>query len=129
MRIQNVRILATIISVLLHILTLSAHNQNKHHLSHEAKDYLLAHNVFRQKMNVPPLQWDENLAHFARVWALTRINDCNHHHHSKGPYGENIFWELYDEKEPHDVVKIWFDEQKNYDHQMLACKCLHEDDK
>ncbi|KAA8518834.1 hypothetical protein F0562_016392 [Nyssa sinensis] len=93
----------------------------------EAGEYIAAHNLYRQKVKMPPLKWDQSLARYAQRWAEERINDCSQHTHSKGPHGENMLWEQYDELNPDGVVQVWFDEQPNYDHQNLRCKCSPND--
>ncbi|KAM7526275.1 hypothetical protein LguiA_016177 [Lonicera macranthoides] len=95
-------------------------------MSREEQEYLDAHNAFRDKKQVPHLAWDPNLVKFAKTWATTRSQDCNWGHHSNGPYGENIMWELYDELTPRDVVNKWAEEENNWDHTKHACKCQPE---
>lgn len=95
-------------------------------LSREEQEYLDAHNAFRDKKQVPHLAWDPNLVNFAKSWATQRSQDCNWGHHSNGPYGENIMWELYDELAPRDVVNKWAEEENNWDHTKHACKCQPE---
>ncbi|KAI7978851.1 hypothetical protein LOK49_Contig711G00001 [Camellia lanceoleosa] len=99
------------------------HQQQQQKLSLDAQEYLTAHNEIRSKKGVGPLQWDEKLAKFAQSWAEQRVNDCNSKHHSGGPYGENTLWLKYDEYSPARVTQVWTDEEKNYDHQNLFCKC------
>ncbi|XP_058215286.1 pathogenesis-related protein 1A-like [Rhododendron vialii] len=103
------------------------HNQpHSQRLSSDAQEYLNAHNNIRHKKGVPPLQWDEKLAQYAQRWAEQGVNECNPHHHSDGPYGENNLWEQYDERTPTEVTQVWIDEEVNYDHVKLACKCQTE---
>nr|GMC90526.1 pathogenesis-related protein PRMS-like [Ipomoea batatas] len=91
------------------------------------QDFLRAHNDFRAKVGSPPLQWDSTLAKFSHDWAVQRKNDCNYRIHSKnGKYGENIFWQLYKESTPRDVVRTWFQEQKHFDHRRNVCVCKPE---
>lgn len=56
----------------------------------KSQAYLNAHNAFRQKMGVPPLQWSTTLQVYAHNYASKCANDCALKH-SNGPYGENIF--------------------------------------
>ncbi|WMV44854.1 hypothetical protein MTR67_038239 [Solanum verrucosum] len=90
------------------------------------KEYLKAHNDLRSSVGVPPLQWDEKLAAYAYDWATQRREDCNYREHSTGPYGENIFWQLYVETPATGIVKKWFDEKKNFDEVKNVCKCQPE---
>ncbi|KAI8556494.1 hypothetical protein RHMOL_Rhmol05G0257300 [Rhododendron molle] len=112
-----------------HISNLASLLQNQpqsQRLSSDAQEYLDAHNNIRRKKGVPPLQWDEKLAQYAQHWADQSVNECNPHHHSGGPYGENNLWEQYDERTPTQVTQVWIDEEVNYDHVKMACKCQTE---
>ena len=102
------------------------HHNTQQKLSSEAAEYLAAHNQVRQMKGMPPLQWDEKLAKYAQAWAEQRIDDCDHKHHSGGPYGENTYWEEYDESTPAEVTRVWTDEERNYDQSRLECKCKPE---
>ncbi|KAK3006710.1 hypothetical protein RJ639_017807 [Escallonia herrerae] len=95
-------------------------------LSFEDQEYLKAHNTFRAKRGVRPLQWDAKLAQYARNWAVQRSYDCVANHHSNGPYGENIMWQQYEEMTPTDIVNTWAYEQDNFDHIKNVCKCRTE---
>ncbi|KAL6987514.1 hypothetical protein U1Q18_013258 [Sarracenia purpurea var. burkii] len=95
-------------------------------LSSDAAEYLDAHNQMRRNKGEPPLQWDNYLAKYAQDWAHQRINDCNPHHHSGGPYGENTLWEQYDEYTPAMVTQVWNQEEKNYDDRQAECRCQPE---
>ncbi|XP_009776101.1 pathogenesis-related protein 1-like [Nicotiana tabacum] len=90
------------------------------------QEFLKAHNDLRSSVGVPPLQWDANLASFALDWATQRKQDCNYRQHSTGPYGENIFWQLYKETPPTGVVQKWFSEKKFFDEVNNVCKCQPE---
>ncbi|KAI8016496.1 hypothetical protein LOK49_LG05G01308 [Camellia lanceoleosa] len=91
--------------------------QQQQKLSSEAQEYLAAHNDFRRKKGVGPLQWDENLAKYSARWAAQHVNDCNPRNHSFGQYGENTLWLKYDEYSPERVTQVWINEEKNFDHQ------------
>ncbi|KAH7866645.1 hypothetical protein Vadar_023172 [Vaccinium darrowii] len=95
-------------------------------LTSDAQAYLDAHNAIRRAKGVPPLQWDPKLAQYAKNWADQSVNECNPHHHSGGPYGENTLWEQYDERTPAMVAQIWINEQANYDQSKMQCKCQPE---
>lgn len=51
---------------------------------------------------------------------------CPYRQHSTGPYGENIFWQLYAETPATGIVKKWFDEKKKFDEVNNVCKCKPE---
>ncbi|TMW94309.1 hypothetical protein EJD97_010441 [Solanum chilense] len=87
------------------------------------QEYLKAHNDLRSSVGVPPLEWDEKLAAYAYDWAVQRKEDCNYRQHSTGPYGENIFWQLYAETPATGIVKKWFDEKKNFDETTTKVGC------
>lgn len=93
--------------------------------SSKPQAYLDAHNEFRAKMGVPPLQWDKKLEDYAFAYGSKRAADCRLQH-SHGPYGENLYWELYEESSPEQIVKSLTDEQQNYDLSKGECKCHQE---
>lgn len=90
--------------------------------SAKPKEYLDAHNAFRQKFGLPPLQWDAKLEAYSRDYAATLSKTCSLKH-SNGPYGENIAWEQYAQTKPAQFVKKFTNEQMNYDLQHGVCKC------
>ncbi|KAF7142238.1 hypothetical protein RHSIM_Rhsim05G0184600 [Rhododendron simsii] len=108
------------------IRNLISNQRQSQHLSSDAQEYVNAHNTIRRKKGVPPLQWDGKLAQYAQHWADQSVNECNPHHHSHGPYGENNLWEQYNERTPTQVTQVWIDEEPNYDHVKMACKCQPE---
>ncbi|CAL5388093.1 unnamed protein product [Camellia sinensis] len=127
---------ALFISTFLHLLIASskatpnnANPKQQQKLSSEAQEYLAAHNDFRRKKGVGPLQWDENLAKYSARWAALHVNDCNPRNHSFGQYGENTLWLKYDEYSPERVTQVWINEEKNFDHQKCSCKCQPETNK
>ncbi|KAL7248237.1 hypothetical protein ACSBR2_003030 [Camellia fascicularis] len=129
---------ALFISTFLHLLIASSKatpnnanpkQQQQQKLSSEAQEYLAAHNDFRRKKGVGPLQWDENLAKYSARWAALHVNDCNPRNHSFGQYGENTLWLKYDEYSPERVTQVWINEEKNFDHQKCSCKCQPETNK
>ncbi|KAL9930591.1 uncharacterized protein ACN427_014992 isoform 1-T1 [Glossina fuscipes fuscipes] len=74
------------------------------------------HNEYRAKHNCPPLQLDKNLTTYAMDWAkashLANTNTLVHRNPQE--YGENIFkatgWDITAE----EVMKTWYDEEKQY---------------
>ncbi|RAL45205.1 hypothetical protein DM860_014615 [Cuscuta australis] len=89
-------------------------------------EFVEAHNDLRATVGSPPLAWDPTLTKFAHEYAMKRKRDCDYRIHSGGPYGENLFWQLYKESSPRDVVASWFDERRFYDHQHHRCTCQPE---
>ncbi|CAH9090174.1 unnamed protein product [Cuscuta europaea] len=93
------------------------------------REFVTAHNALRATVGSPPLEWDATLANFSRGWAHERKKDCSYRSHSPGgKYGENLFWQLYKESSPTQVVRSWFEEQKWYDHERHRCTCEPERD-
>lgn len=108
-----------------------------------------AHNVARAKVDVPPLEWDDELAGVADDWAehLASTNGCiMEHRPSKevdyeengqsftgvGNYvngqfiGENLYWEMSSatptvETAPDNVVIAWESEVADYDYDSNTC--------
>ncbi|CAH9096193.1 unnamed protein product [Cuscuta europaea] len=89
-------------------------------------EFVQAHNELRAKVGSPPLSWDPTLTKFAHDYAMKRKQDCDYRMHSGGPYGENLFWQLYKESSPREVVASWFEEQRFYDHRKKRCVCHPE---
>ena len=56
------------------------------------QDWLTAHNEWRREVGAPPLQWNEELSQSSEKWALRLSKKYGHLEHSKGEYGENIYW-------------------------------------
>ncbi|KAL9227213.1 hypothetical protein vseg_002934 [Gypsophila vaccaria] len=91
--------------------------------------YLTPHNKIRAKLHLPPLQWSEQLANFARWWAHQRRGDCAMIHSQSG-YGENLFWGSTGRYwGPRDAVAFWASERSYYDYNSNSCdggrECLH----
>ncbi|BFG36083.1 hypothetical protein CerSpe_223570 [Prunus speciosa] len=70
----------------------------------------MAHNEIRRVENVPPLVWNDTLAQFAEDWAKKQT-DCGMRH-SKGQYGENLFWGLKAHWLPREAVENWAHEKQ-----------------
>ncbi|KAK4749225.1 hypothetical protein SAY87_026674 [Trapa incisa] len=84
------------------------------------REFLTAHNRVRASVNVPPLKWDNNVARYARRFAAKRAMACDMIH-SRGPYGENIFWGQKDEWSPTQVVNFWAAESRHYNKNTNTC--------
>ncbi|VVA23330.1 PREDICTED: pathogenesis-related [Prunus dulcis] len=87
-----------------------------------AHDFLRVHNNARNQIGLPPLEWDEKLAEFARQYVNLRAASGCVMIHSNGPYGENIFWgggkQLWGGR---FAVKSWSHEKKFYNHKTNSC--------
>lgn len=84
--------------------------------------FLTPHNDARRKVGVAALQWDNNLAAYARNYAKSQKSKCVPLKHSAGPYGENLFWGSGKAWTPKEAVTFWVQEQSNY--QYSTNKCL-----
>ncbi|KAJ8526612.1 hypothetical protein K7X08_029089 [Anisodus acutangulus] len=92
------------------------------------KQYLNPHNKSRAKLGLPPLKWSNKLANYASWWGHQRQVSCELVH-SRGDYGENLFWGSGKDWKPRDAVKAWAKEGPYYDYKSNSCKkneqCLH----
>lgn len=70
------------------------------------------HNYYRDQVGVPHLEWSDELTEYAQKWADKLAKRCNMVH-SKGPYGENIFWTSGSATE-YEVVDLWASEKKYF---------------
>ncbi|KAF8760534.1 hypothetical protein HU200_010071 [Digitaria exilis] len=127
---------ATLVAVLVLLLCLSslhhdAFAQNKS--SHKAA-FLSPHNAARAEVAVANLTWNATLATYARRYAARRAAEDCKLVHSRGPYGENIFWGSAhgggrDEWAAADAVASWVKEKASYDCESNRCaarrKCGH----
>ena len=91
---------------------------------------LAAHNAWRKRLKVPPLQWSEPLAKFAQQWADTlQGQGCDPEHRPANKYGENIEWAGNQNLTPEKVVDLWGGEGKSYNYAANSCQagknCLH----
>ncbi|XP_010467244.1 PREDICTED: pathogenesis-related protein 1 [Camelina sativa] len=89
------------------------------------QDYVNAHNQARSQVGVGPMQWDEEVAAYARRYAEQLKGDCKLVH-SNGRYGENLA------KSSGDMsgvaaVNLWVNEKANYNYDSNTCNgvCGH----
>jgi pathogenesis-related protein 1 len=92
---------------------------------------LAAHNAWRAKVGVQPLQWSDSLVDVAQQWADQLATTTCHPIHNRTQYGENIYWgsavSWSDGRTeasvtfPKDVVKSWGDEDKYYSYATNRC--------
>lgn len=88
---------------------------------------LKAHNKCREKVNVPPLRWSNELANYAQDWA-NQLSQSGRFEHRPEPnqYGEN----LAGGNSPNEAVNMWCSEEKKYNPTTNACRgglmsCYH----
>ncbi|KAL6012832.1 hypothetical protein ACLOJK_003321 [Asimina triloba] len=84
------------------------------------QDFLRAHNAVRAKVGVGPMSWDNRVAAYALSYARQRMGDCRLVH-SRGPYGENLFWGSGREFTAADAVNSWAAERQYYDYRTNTC--------
>lgn len=92
-----------------------------------------AHNRVRARLDLPPLEWSDALARYARTWAdkLQRRGCRLQHRPGSGPdkqrHGENLFSSTGQASTPGDVVDAWAAEVKDYNPRTNRCKgvCGH----
>ncbi len=88
-----------------------------------------SHNEFRRLKNLPDLVWDDELADYANEWAmnLKKSRKCKMKHRDKNKFGENLAWGKKSNFKAKDVVKMWHDEEANYNYANNSCKgvCGH----
>ncbi|WOL14004.1 pathogenesis-related protein 1-like [Canna indica] len=85
------------------------------------QDFLDAHNSVRSDLGVGPLSWNDTVAAYATGYANWRAGDCSLIH-SRGPYGENIFWGSSGwEWNASDAMSYWVAEQQYYDYGSNSC--------
>ncbi|KAG6498471.1 pathogenesis-related protein 1A-like [Zingiber officinale] len=88
----------------------------------DVREYLQAHNQVRVAEGEAPLEWDPEVARYARRWASNRRLDCAMVH-SQGPYGENIFWGAVGASWTPDLaVDAWAEEAAYYDRATNTCE-------
>lgn len=88
-------------------------------------DFLIAHNLARAAVGVPPLSWNRTIATFAREFADRRKADCRLVHSGR-PYGENVCWGSGTDFTGADAVWSWVEEKQFYDHHTNACAAGEE---
>jgi len=94
----------------------------------EIEKTISVHNEWRGIVNVPPLEWSDELAKVALKWAKQlKKEGCAFKHSYNPDYGENLFMGttgLYGAK---DVVDAWGNEVKDYNYEKNTCSgvCGH----
>lgn len=84
--------------------------------------YLKPHNAARRQVSVPALMWNATLASYALKYAKSQTNKCLPLTHSRGPYGENLFWGSGKVWTPQDAVYYWVKEKADYIRATNKCK-------
>ena len=79
------------------------------------------HNAWRAKYNVPPLVWDDAVAHTAQQWAEILARSGTFTHRPDTPYGENIWTGSADNFSMAAVVDDWGNEAEHLDLRTGTC--------
>lgn len=77
------------------------------------KEALAAHNRYRQLHRAKPLVWDREMAQVARRWSETQARE-DKMYHSRGKYGENIYWRSNQNITGATAVDSWYSEVRLY---------------
>jgi len=96
-------------------------------MSFDERDFVIEHNMYRNQHSLPRLQWNDEIASWAQQWAnhLKEHNSCHMDHRKPNKYGENIAWFSGRRANPHDVVKMWYEENRYYDYNSNHCSNGH----
>lgn len=91
-----------------------------------AEEMLNAHNDIRSRIDLPPLQWSEELATYSQKWANSLMTNNRIAHNSNSPYGENIIATGLGAT-PTSVVNEWASESQSYTYITNTCdgECGH----
>lgn len=94
------------------------------------KGMVAAHNKWRKELNLPPLEWSNDLAKVAQAWANKLKRQGCKMKHSSGSYGENLYWSSGLSPTPEKVVASWASEKKFFNFKKKKCnaawyKCGH----
>ncbi len=84
------------------------------------QDWLTAHNEWRREVGAPPLQWNEELSQSSEKWALRLSKKYGHLEHSKGEYGENIYWNSTTVCPASEATNAWGSEKELYHDQKIS---------
>ncbi|CAN6251525.1 unnamed protein product [Urochloa humidicola] len=86
-----------------------------------AQGFLDLQNAARAEVGVAPLSWHDTVAAYARTFAAERKGDCALVH-SRGPYGENLFWGSAGANwTAADAVSSWVAEKRSYNCSDNSC--------
>ena len=76
--------------------------------------FVSRHNFYRKQVGAPDIHWSAELANYAQAWADKLSKTCSLQH-SRGKYGENIYWKSNASNE-NDVVDYWATEKADFNH-------------
>ncbi len=84
------------------------------------QDWLSSHNEWRKEVGAPPLQWNEELSKSSEKWALRLSKKYGYLEHSKGNYGENIYWNSTTVCPASEATNAWGSEKEFYHDQKIS---------
>ena len=94
----------------------------------QQNQFLNAHNVERQKLGIPLLVWSKTLEAYADKYAIsqdkTQAGCAGALIHSKGPYGENLYWYWTTTRAPatpNQALTDWISEKRHYNYKTNTC--------
>jgi hypothetical protein len=87
----------------------------------DATSLLNAHNSWRERYNVPELEWDDTAAAVAQDWANQVAASGNFAHRPNNPYGENMWGGTTGFFVATDAVNSWGSEVDDYDFATNSC--------
>ena len=81
----------------------------------DIKTFVDRHNYYRTQLGIPKLEWSNEIADYAKLWAERLAQTCDMQHRKTHQYGENIYWTSGSVDEL-TVVDRWASEKEFFDH-------------
>ncbi len=85
----------------------------------QKQQFLAAHNAYRKAVGAPPLQWSDQLANYAKHWAMVLASTESTKNSPNNKYGENVYTTSLDVN-PQAAVDHWASEKKYYNGQPIT---------
>ena len=85
------------------------------------EEILMAHNKYREELNLPPLKWSDELEKSAKIWAQNLGESGMELKHSDDSYGENLAMNAGYISTPAHVVSLWASEKEYFDFTEKKC--------
>lgn len=73
------------------------------------------HNYYRTQLGIPTVEWSNEIADYAKLWAERLATTCDMQHRKSHQYGENIYWTSGTANEV-IVVDKWASEKDLFNH-------------
>ena len=84
-------------------------------------EILMAHNKYREELNLPPLKWSDELEKSAKMWAQNLGESGMELMHSDDGFGENLAMNAGFISNPEHVVNLWASEKEYFDFTEKKC--------